>query len=300
MKYNLKDVSFYITNVCNLTCENCATYNNYALKGHYKYEDSAKMLEQWSELLNIKYIHIMGGEPFSNPDLPNWTRNIRRLWPNNTIRITTNGTMLMQHINFIKECMLQNIIIEIAVHDPSMWEEIENNVLAILENTTYTVFDDINTDCKRGELENYYSFVKHFVNEQGRDLFTIEQAYEFMPSSIDRIEDSVIYMRRSDQEIAHNNCPISDCNYIINGRLYKCKTTAMSDILHRNFKVNAECQDILNASKSALPSDDHVVTFLQELNQSIEQCKLCPETPVNDMVKIYPLAPKKPYLPRIS
>lgn len=300
MKISLKDVSFYITNVCNLSCENCATYNNYRLKGHYKYEDSSDIIEQWSKLLEIDNLHIMGGEPFSNPDLPNWTRNVRRLWPNNTIRITTNGTMISQHIEFIKECISQNIVIEIAVHDPDLWEEIENNVLSILSDIRFTTFDDINTDCERGELENYYSFVKHFINDQGQDLFTIEQAYEFMPSSIDRIENSVIYMRRSDQEVAHDNCPISDCNYIINGRLYKCKTTAMSDILHRNFKVNSECQDILNRSESALPSDYNVFDFLQNLNCSIEQCKLCPESPINNMVKIYPLSPKKPYLPRIA
>jgi MoaA/NifB/PqqE/SkfB family radical SAM enzyme len=300
MKYQLKDVSFYITNVCNLSCENCATYNNYRLKGHYKYEDSAEHIEQWSRLLDMEHLHIHGGEPFSNPDLPNWTWNIRRLWPRRYIKITTNGTLISQHVDFIKQCILQKIVIEIAVHDPQMWEGIEQNVLSILSGTEYTVFEDINTDSERGELENYYSYVKRFVNPLGKDMFTMEHAYEFMPSSIERIEDSVIYMRRSNQEIAHNNCPISDCNYVINGRLYKCKTTAMSDILHRNFKVNDDCQQILNASKSVLPSDLDVIEFLQNLDQSIEQCKLCPESPVNTMTKIYPLNPKKPYLPRIA
>ena len=300
MNYMLKDVSFYITNVCNLTCDNCATYNNYSLKGHYKYQDSALAVEQWSQLINMEHLHIHGGEPFSNRDLPNWTWNIRRLWPNNTIKITTNGTMLGQHVEFIKECITQNIVIEIAVHDPALWDSIEQSVMTILTDIEYYIDVEANTDFSRGNLGNYDSYVKHFKNPIGMDLFTMEQAYEFMPSSIDRIENSVIYMRRSDKEVAHSNCYINQCNYIINGRLYKCKTTAMSDILHRNFAVNDECQEILSASKSVLPTDPDVIEFLQSLDKSIEQCRLCPETPVNNMIKIYPLNPKKPYLPRIS
>lgn len=296
MKKLLEDVSFYITNVCNLTCDNCATYNNYRLKGHYLYKDSAEYIEQWSKIIDIEHLHIHGGEPFSNPDLPNWTWNIRRLWPDNIIRITTNGTMLAQHKDFIKECIQQNIVIEIAVHDPALWTGIESSVIDILQGVEYSTYEDVNDDFERGELDNYPSYVKHFVDNKGSDLFTMEQAYEFMPSSIDRIENSVIYMRRSDQETAHNNCYIKQCNYMINGRLYKCKTTAMSDILHRNFTVNDECQSILNRSKSVLPSDADVKNFLDTLDQSIEQCRLCPETPVNDMIKIYPLSPKKPLI----
>jgi MoaA/NifB/PqqE/SkfB family radical SAM enzyme len=294
MKKILEDVSFYITNVCNLTCDNCATYNNYRLKGHYLYADSAKYVEAWSKIIGMNHLHIHGGEPFSNPDLPNWTRNIRALWPDNVIKITTNGTMLDQYRDFVRECINNNIVIEIAVHDPALWDSIETSVVAILAGCEYSTWEDINQDFERGNIENYFSYVKHFVGPQGNDLFTMEQAYEFMPSSIDRIENSVIYMRRSDQETAHNNCYIRQCNYIIEGRLYKCKTTAMSDILHRNFKVNDECQDILNRSRSALPTDADVQEFLGNLDKSIEQCRLCPETPVNDMIKIYPLAKTKP------
>ncbi len=294
MKKVLEDISFYITNVCNLTCDNCATYNNYRLKGHYSYKDSAHYVEEWSKIIDMRHLHIHGGEPFSNPDLPNWTWNIRKLWPNNVIKITTNGTMLDQHRDFVKECIANNIVIEIAVHDPALWDSIESVVVSILSGSEYSIWEDVNQDFERGNIENYFSYVKHFVGPQGNDLFTMEQAYEFMPSSIDRIENSVIYMRRSNQETAHNNCYISQCNYIIEGRLYKCKTTAMSDILHRNFAVNQDCQDILNRSKSVLPTDPDVLEFLNSLDKSIEQCRLCPETPTSDMVKIYPLAKTKP------
>ena len=57
----MQNLEFYITNVCNLTCDKCRSFNNYDFKGHYEF-DREKML-QWSKRLTIDVIAILGGEP---------------------------------------------------------------------------------------------------------------------------------------------------------------------------------------------------------------------------------------------
>jgi hypothetical protein len=69
----------------------------------------------------------------------------------------------------------------------------------------------------------------------------------------------------------------------------------MSDLLHRQFAVNKECQDILDRSVGLSPFQpmEEILDFLNNLDKPIEQCQLCPEKPITDMVKIYPLSKSK-------
>lgn len=85
-------VEFYITNVCNLTCRGCNRFNDGKFKGHQRWNDHADAYEKWSEILDIDFICIIGGEPSLNPDLELYVSNLRKFWPNSTIMIQTNGT----------------------------------------------------------------------------------------------------------------------------------------------------------------------------------------------------------------
>ncbi len=93
-KHRLHYVEFYITNVCNLNCPNCNRFNNFYFKGHYNWKDNEHVYRQWSEIIDFNNIGILGGESLLNPDFDNWFLGICDLWPNSSINITTNGTML--------------------------------------------------------------------------------------------------------------------------------------------------------------------------------------------------------------
>lgn len=80
---------FYITNRCNLKCRGCNRYNNYDFNGHYEWNDD---YIRWSEVLDIKEISILGGEPAMHPRLEIWASNLRTLWPDANIFIQSNGT----------------------------------------------------------------------------------------------------------------------------------------------------------------------------------------------------------------
>ena len=67
--YKLPRVEFYITNVCNLNCDNCNRFNNFAFSGHYRWADYESSFKEWSKIIDFPEIAIIGGEPFANPDL---------------------------------------------------------------------------------------------------------------------------------------------------------------------------------------------------------------------------------------
>ena len=70
--YQIFDGAFNITNVCNLTCNGCESFNNYLFRNHFRFDDYKHKYEKWSKLVKINVVTIHGGEPFTNPDIVNW------------------------------------------------------------------------------------------------------------------------------------------------------------------------------------------------------------------------------------
>jgi organic radical activating enzyme len=92
--YKLDYAEFYITNVCNLNCTNCNRFNNFNFTGHERWHEHVDDRAKWAELVDIKNIGILGGEPMLNPDFLKWVVGIAELWPRAGITIITNGTQL--------------------------------------------------------------------------------------------------------------------------------------------------------------------------------------------------------------
>ena len=92
--HNIEYVEFYITNVCNLSCNGCNRFNNYKFKGFQRWADYQEEYTRWSKELQFGSIGILGGEPLLNADFMLWLRGIRQLWPNTFIKVVTNGYYL--------------------------------------------------------------------------------------------------------------------------------------------------------------------------------------------------------------
>lgn len=71
---------FYITNVCNLTCNGCNRFNSFRIKGWQAWSQYKSIYEKWSQQLNIGIISIMGGEPLLNPEFYQWVDEQIKEW----------------------------------------------------------------------------------------------------------------------------------------------------------------------------------------------------------------------------
>ena len=133
--HHLSYAEFYITNVCNLNCNNCNRYNNFAFGGHQSWTDYADQYTEWAKLIDIEMICILGGEPLLNPEFIAWVKGVSQLWPNSFIRIATNGTQLDRwpELYDILQASEGRIYLEVNHHGYALESTVESNIRSFLQ-----------------------------------------------------------------------------------------------------------------------------------------------------------------------
>lgn len=279
--FNIDLGVFNITNVCNLSCEGCETYNNKKFKGHSYWKDYETDYIEWSKKLDIESIIIIGGEPFANPDLDNWVFGLKQLWPDcKDMYICTNGTYLENNVDSIKKYLEQGFWLDISCHNPEHLEKIKLNIEKILEDFNFTVLQE-NTQ------------LRYF--DQNKILIKLYTAYNFRKTSQKFIKDNIIYMHDSDIEKAHELCigNTGQCFTFSKGKLYKCYLTAISSDLMSQFQIEERAVNLLSSYKPCSPYDEdkEIDFFLKNIKKAIPQCNLCPEK--ETIFPIWPMNKKK-------
>ena len=123
MKPTLKYSEMYITNVCNYSCTHCQSFNNYAFKGHQRWDDYKDEYELLSKKLDIGIIQLMGGEPTLNPDFNKWLKGISNLWPTAKLQISTNGSTLNKLTQDVYDVLSKNNgTLWITCHDIKLYD----------------------------------------------------------------------------------------------------------------------------------------------------------------------------------
>ena len=160
-KHYLNYVEFYITNVCNLNCPNCNRFNNFHFKGHSKWADNHDQYKSWAEILDIKTIGILGGEPLLNPDFKNWLVGLSELWPHSKIRITTNGTMLKKIKNLYQllTSVDNPVLMSVGCHNLSLKDAYEQDIKDIM-GSSYHIEKHFPYDKDGTIWRNSYNSVK--------------------------------------------------------------------------------------------------------------------------------------------
>ena len=125
MKHTPGRLVFNITDVCNLNCHNCSSFNNYAIKGHRRWKDNKKNCQQWSEKVDPTMIFILGGEPMLNPDFLQWMHGLANFFPDSEVRINTNGTVFHLWPTLYDELLPYNgrVNISISGHNSTTREQ---------------------------------------------------------------------------------------------------------------------------------------------------------------------------------
>lgn len=242
---SLELVEFYITNVCNLSCNECNRFNNYNFVGHQYWNEYASDIEQWSQRLDIENITIIGGEPTLNPDLELWASNLRRLWPNSNIMIQTNGTYIRP--NFSTFWDNYKVSFAISLHDVSTAE----------------------------------SILKNWKKELGYSFDTFLGGFIFHSASVIK-HNNYFTLSQSNKHESFNICGVKFDHTMFRGRLYKCPSVALFTEFREQFDLRlTDSQHELLTSYSPLTSNcsiDEIDQFIKNRNDPIEQCQLCPSS----------------------
>lgn len=265
-----------INNTCNLTCNNCGTAQCYNFKGVYKWEETAHLYEKWASLIDIPNIDILGGEPYLNPDLLEWTVNIRKLWSNSRIGVISNGTLLNieKNIDTTRKFLDNNITLMVCTHALTDYDKHDNYILNIL--APYL-----------NEIEIVYDPVEEFTRyiRNNETLIAHKLVDKMYRNYIKEVKDGVIYLSDSDPVKSHENCIwAQNCFNIQKGLLYKCPVVTNYAEAKTQVKYESRAVDLLEKYKACSPFDDirNVELFIKNISSVIPQCSLCPYDSIPD------------------
>jgi organic radical activating enzyme len=284
-------VDFYITNVCNLTCQNCNRFNNFNFKGWQDWADYEAIYERWSQLVSLRSITIMGGEPFLNPTLNNWVSGLNRVF-GIEVQVLTNGTRFPQAkglydtmVSFrsSKNNNAPNHI-GVSLHIPEEFEQLRSDIHEFLQGTV--------TEYKKDQ--NPFGADWCFQDSNGMmiNVYTVDH---FSDSSLVQRPDGTFTLRNSNPVEAHEKCPfvLWKSRHFIRGKFYKCGPSALMPEFDEQYRldISDEDREILHSYKPLTVDNfaEYHEEFFGNLDNVIPQCKFCPGHDLQGMKKIYPI-----------
>ena len=272
-------VDFYITNVCNLTCDRCNRFNNHDFRGWQRWSDYEAQYEQWGKLVQLNAATIMGGEPFLNPTLGDWVAGINRIFGID-VQVLTNGTRFNQSRSLYEKMLYRSPRtgamnhIGVSLHNLADQEQLLADVRAF--------FPVPFKEYPKGSLENNWNSDWFFVDNNGV-MINVYIVNQFGAAAIRPIQKQ-FHLHNSDPAQAHNSCAFARFKsyHYIRGRLYKCGPVALMPEFDQQFTLKISDQDrILLNSYQSLGVDnfeEYHQEFFENLDKPIAQCKFCPET----------------------
>jgi hypothetical protein len=270
-------VDFYITNVCNLTCEDCNRFNNHDFKGWQKWSDYADTYAKWSKKIQLKAITLMGGEPFLNPTLADWVQGLNQLFDTD-VQILTNGTRFRFAQNLYPTLLYRGPRnremnhIGVSLHVPSEFETLDADIRSFLQGPIIA----------KPKGDNPWNSDWYYQDANGV-VINVYLKDQFGASAIhpNHVGQNTLY--NSNPNIAHANCSFVQFKayHFIRGQLYKCGPVALLPEFDQQHPLALQDDDrqLLNSYKSLTVDnfDSYHTEFFDNLDNPIPQCKFCPE-----------------------
>lgn len=261
-------VEFYITNVCNLTCQGCNRFNNVKFRGWQNWHDYKDIYARWSRELKWGTASIMGGEPLLNPTFYDWVEGLYSLW-GKPIGIASNGTQIHLHSNLYEYLKNRMAGIKIALHNKKHKNSIIDKVKSIMYGPFTYDFDNT-------------PYREHLtITDSNQVSIRIQYEWWFHQGAIIYRPDGTRTLHQSDVQKAHQMCHSKTCHHFDKGILYKCGPSALFPEYDQQHPLDlSESDRAIMLDVPRLCIDDTYEkksNFLQKITQPIPQCRFCPE-----------------------
>lgn len=270
-------VDIYITNVCNLTCENCNRFNNYKFSGWQDWAEYEPIYREWAKRVKLTAITIMGGEPFLNPTLPAWITGLNRLF-GIEVQIITNGTRFKHAKNVYPALVNSGFEIKnslaVSVHIPDERKQLEADILDFLQHPVEKILPE----------NNLWGNQIGFRDKNGVAVNLVE-ATMFGQSTIRKVFHNVrpsLTVHNSDPFLAHQRCGFVHWKsyHFIRGKLYKCAPVGLlPEFVEQNTMYLTDKQlELIHSYKPLTIEnyDEYAEQFWNEIDNPLPQCAMCP------------------------
>jgi len=190
----ITDLRISVTDRCNYRCVYCRTGNEGAQYADLKLDEYLRMVRVMVSL-GIEKIRITGGEPLLRRGVVDFVREISKLrtgsGSNLDIAITTNGHLLAELAQPLKDAGLNRITVSMDAVDPKKFARITrvtggfDRVLAGIRAAKRAALDPVKVNCVllRGFNDDQIVEFAKFSREEG----VVVRFIEFMPLEEDRV-----------------------------------------------------------------------------------------------------------------
>lgn len=201
-KPRLFKVQTDIVGHCNLKCKACLNYCNLVEKPQFSSRQT--IIHDWERLKELFWgiyrFRILGGEPLLSPDLGFYAENARRIFPDATIWIVTNGLLIREskEMEALFQTMRENCIkFDISVYEPILERLSEIEKLLQDNKIGYAL------NMSKGE---FYKILRRSPDQNPAE--------------------------------AHARCRAIDCHDVKDGKIYICSRPSHIGIINTKFGTN--------------------------------------------------------------
>jgi hypothetical protein len=273
-------IEFLITNVCNLTCSNCRSFNDFDFKNHYDF--NFELYKQWAKIIDLHSYTILGGEPLIHPNFEKWIVGTRELWPNAWAKVDTNGTYINKVKNLHGMLVDNQYFLCINIHDPS-----EMNTMLTRINDTFGHCDKVDKTDPRIRYNRFFQEkCEHdlhgdwLITSRGLPI-NIRPAWIFQKTIGGTTDWKKLMTNNNDKSSifignakeSHDKCCSSKCHVMGDGELFKC--AAMATLPTFLSQKNIKWPDDLLFEYKPISIDNFSFDEFNKLPNEIPQCKFC-------------------------
>lgn len=271
-----KKIEVYITNVCNLTCDQCNRFNNFDFKGWQRWSDYADQYKQWGDLIDLKAITIMGGEPTLNPTLPEWILGLNDAFGIG-VQVLTNGTRLTQCRGLyeaIAHARPRNggrNSLAVSLHNLDDLPRLQQDIQTFLDG-------DIQENTHRPDLWN----CDYQYSDRNGVFINVYHQNRFTTAAVQNPEPGKYTVFDNDPVEAHNDCGFVQWKsyHFIKAKLYKCGPVALLPEFDQQMPLDISSEDraMLHSYRPLTVENysSYHEEFLANLDNPLLQCKFCP------------------------
>lgn len=238
---------------CNLACKGCISLSDWPRDGVEPRNNLVRDLHRWSQLISPDVVTIFGGEPTLHPELIEVCQDVRKAWPDSTIRLITNG-YLLNRIDPKFWFTLGQFEMQISIHRKDHEHIINQNIKSILKEKTawqikkFVAQDHRQVEWRKDNVSVYKSIFQDFI----------------IPY---QLKENKIEFWNSDPKEAHKICGAPNTPVLYRGKLYKCPAVANIIDVAKTQIVNYQGCD----------GNNDLAEFISNIGQPESVCGQCPD-----------------------
>lgn len=198
-KPSLFHLDVHVTDHCNLNCRGCDHYSSISDPHFADINQTARELERLAELFeDIQRIYLLGGEPLLHPQVDDFVRETRRIFPSAKLCVMTNGLLVTRMPG-------------------SFWDTLREQSAVLL--------------CDNYPIRIDHDEIDELGRSHGVTVEWVKPIEEFFKIPID-------VSAGSNPKRSFDMCRgLANCAIVRDGRLYPCAHIAFADIPIKRFGV---------------------------------------------------------------